>query len=54
MEMLPEENITFAEEFFVTQKGSFKSPSPQVESLYAPHYRAADGAQMVFVTEDID
>lgn len=51
VEMLPEENITFAEEFFVTQKGSFKSPSPEVESLYAPHYRAADGSQIVLVTE---
>ena len=38
----PEENTSFTEEFFVTQEGTFQSPAPVIESLYAPHYRAND------------
>ena len=38
----PEENTSFTEEFFVTQEGTFQSPVPVIESLYAPHYRAND------------
>ena len=38
----PEENTTISEEFFVTQEGSFQCPAPEIESLYAPHYRAND------------
>lgn len=53
VEILPEEYITFTEELIVMQKGIFKSPSPEVESLYAPHYRASDGAQVDFVVEDL-
>lgn len=53
VEILPEEYITFTEELFVMQKGIFKSPSPEVESLYAPHYRASDGTQVDFVVEDL-
>jgi len=36
----PEEKTTISEEFYVTQKGSFALPALEVESLYAPHYRA--------------
>lgn len=36
----PEENTTVSEEFFVTQEGAFQTPALEVESLYAPHYRA--------------
>ena len=36
----PEENTTMAEEFFVTQEGLFQTPVVEIESLYAPHYRA--------------
>ncbi len=36
----PEENTTVTEEFFVTQAGSFSAPVIEIESLYAPHYRA--------------
>ena len=43
MDVLPEEDLTYSEEFFVTQNGSFTSPVVTVESLYAPHYRANDG-----------
>lgn len=43
MDVLPEENLTYSEEFFVTQAGTFTSPVVTVESLYAPHYRANDG-----------
>ncbi len=40
MDVLPEENLIYSEEFFVTQAGSFTSPVVTVESIYAPHYRA--------------
>ena len=38
----PEENTTVTEEFFVTQEGLFQTPAVEIESLYAPHYRAND------------
>ena len=38
----PEEDTTITEEYFVTQEGSFQCPVPEIESLYAPHYRAND------------
>ena len=41
----PEENTTIREEFFVTQAGLFSAPVVSIESLYAPHYRANDGAR---------
>lgn len=40
----PEENTTLTEEFFVTQSGVFHAPAIEVESLYAPHYRANSAA----------
>ena len=40
----PEENTTISEEFFVTQSGSFCAPVLEIESLYAPHYRANSAA----------
>jgi len=36
----PEENTAITEEFFVAQEGEFQTPAIEVESLYAPHYRA--------------
>ncbi|MBR5042317.1 MAG: hypothetical protein IKX67_03690 [Bacteroidales bacterium] len=36
----PEENTSISEEFFVTQEGAFQLPAIEIESLYAPHYRA--------------
>ena len=38
----PEEHTRLFEEFFVTQEGTFQSPVLEIESLYAPHYRAND------------
>lgn len=43
-ESYPEENTTIAEDFFVTEAGSFQMPSPTIESLYAPHYSANSDA----------
>ncbi len=40
IDVFPEENSTIEETFFVTQEGNFTSPVTEVESLYAPHYRA--------------
>ena len=39
----PEENTTVRETFFVTQDGTFTAPVIEIESLYAPHYRANAG-----------
>ena len=36
----PEEKTVITEEFFVTQEGRFQQGTVEVESLYAPHYRA--------------
>ena len=41
-EVFAEEKQTVTEEFYVTQKGSFRSPVANIECLYAPHYRAND------------
>ena len=41
-ETFAEEKQTITEDFFVTQKGSFRSPVADIECLYAPHYRAND------------
>lgn len=38
----PEEKTSITEEFFVTQEGCFQAPDVEIESLYAPHYRAND------------
>ncbi len=45
----PEENTTLVEEFFVTQEGTFQSPVPEIESLYAPPYRANDAGHPAVV-----
>ncbi len=47
----PEEKTSFSEEFFVTQEGTFQSPVPVIESLYAPHYRANDDGHMPFIVK---
>ena len=41
-ETFAEEKQTITEDFYVTQKGSFRSPVADIECLYAPHYRAND------------
>ncbi|MCQ2143441.1 MAG: hypothetical protein MJY56_05175 [Bacteroidales bacterium] len=43
----PEEKTTITEEFYVTQKGVFVLPAMEVESLYAPHYRANSAATIL-------
>ena len=50
IEVMPEQKISFTEEMYVSQEGCFKSPAPQIESLYAPHYRAVSNAQKPFNT----
>ena len=46
----PEEHTTINEEFFVTQEGSFQMPAVEIESLYAPHYRANDAGRGALVS----
>ena len=41
----PEEKTTVTEEFYVTQEGAFQTPAVEIESLYAPHYRANDAGR---------
>jgi uncharacterized protein YfaS (alpha-2-macroglobulin family) len=46
----PEENTAIVEEFFVTQEGAFQTPAVEIESLYAPHYRANDEGRSALVS----
>ncbi|MBO4454890.1 MAG: hypothetical protein J5759_00400 [Bacteroidales bacterium] len=46
----PEEYTTITEEFFVTQEGAFQMPAVEIESLYAPHYRANDAGRGALVS----
>lgn len=39
-DVYPEEKTTVAEDFYITQEGTFYAPVVTIESLYAPHYRA--------------
>ncbi len=48
-DVFPEENSVISEEFFVTQEGVFLSAAPQIESVYAPHYRANSSCPKPFV-----
>ena len=41
-DVYPEDKTVVAEEFFVTQEGTFSAPVVTIESLYSPHYRAND------------
>ena len=47
----PEENTTVSEDFFVTQEGAFQTPAIEIESLYAPHYRANGSGLPVILSE---
>ncbi len=40
IDVFPEEKTVIEEELFVTQEGVFTAPAAEIESLYAPHYRA--------------
>ncbi len=39
-DVYPEQNTTIEDEFYVSQSGVFTAPVCEIESLYAPHYRA--------------
>lgn len=43
IDVFPEENSKIEESLFVTQEGVFAVPVAEIESLYAPHYRANEG-----------
>lgn len=42
IDVFPEEESVIEEELFVTQNGVYTCPVAEIESLYAPHYRAND------------
>ena len=49
-DVYPEHNTTIEDEFYVSQAGVFTAPVCEIESLYAPHYRAnsaSDGSLTV-------
>jgi len=50
-DVYPEEDTTITEELYVTQAGEFSAPVATIESLYAPHYVANDGAGSRVVSE---
>ena len=47
----PEENTVITEEFFVTQTGTFQTAAIEIESIYAPHYRANGEAHAPIASE---
>lgn len=51
IDVFPEESTAIEEELFVTQEGTFVCPVAEIESLYAPHYRANDSWPGLFVTD---
>ena len=51
IDVFPEENSKVEETLFVTQKGVFAAPVAEIESLYAPHYRANDAYASPVVVE---
>ncbi len=48
IDVFPEEKTVIEEELFVTQEGVFTAPVAEIESLYAPHYRANDSGHSLF------
>ncbi len=50
-ESYPEDKTKLEETFYVTQSGVFHSGIPEIESLYAPHYRANDAAGIEIITK---
>jgi hypothetical protein len=51
IDVFPEEDSTVEEVLFVTQEGEFVSAVTEIESLYAPHYRANDDFAGEFTVE---
>ena len=51
IDVFPEENSKIEEALFVTQEGVFTAPVAEIESLYAPHYRANDSFGFPVVVE---
>ena len=48
----PEENTELTETFYVQQAGRFQAPVVEIESLYAPHYRANSAYRPAFTVAD--
>ena len=51
IDVFPEEDSKIEETLFVTQEGVFAAPVAEIESLYAPHYRANDGSRGLVTVE---
>jgi hypothetical protein len=51
IDVFPEEDSKIEETLFVTQEGVFAAPVAEIESLYAPHYRANDSYTSPVVVE---
>ena len=48
----PEENTEISETFYVQQAGTFQAPVVEIESLYAPHYRANSAFRPALIVSD--
>jgi len=48
----PEENTEITETFYVQQAGRFQAPVVEIESLYAPHYRANSASRPALTVTD--
>ena len=51
IDVLAEEDTRITESLIVTQSGLFSCPVAGTECLYAPHYRANDGARPQLETD---
>lgn len=48
----PEENTEISETFYVQQAGTFQAPVVEIESLYAPYYRANSAFRPALIVSD--
>ena len=48
----PEEKTEISETFYVQQAGTFQAPVVEIESLYAPHYRANSAFRPALIVSD--
>ncbi len=48
LDVMPEEDFELEEVFYVTRAGIWQAPAVEVESMYAPHYRANDASNKTF------
>lgn len=51
IDVFPEEDSSIEEDMYVTQEGVFCAPVAEIQSVYAPHYRANDGFRGLYMVD---